>query len=173
MDLPKYQTDTPLDPSFNKDIRDTHLVYDYKAKGSKGVPEKWRHEIWFYSENCVVYEIHSGPMAGRKTYLTATYQCIRPGELWQINWIEDTGTIVSLVLDLVGETMSAMIAFSKGHWENIQDSYGDKRNPADANRWKEFALVGTQTERLILTEQAHIVEHFKGKGSLEAIPADA
>jgi hypothetical protein len=27
-------------------------------------------------------------MAGRLNYQTASYQCIRPGELWQRNWLE-------------------------------------------------------------------------------------
>ena len=43
---------------------------------------------WFFSEKRVVYKIHGGPMAGRVNYQTASYQCIRPGELWQCNWLE-------------------------------------------------------------------------------------
>lgn len=43
--------DTPLHPSFDQDIRDTHLLYDYDARDANGNPEKWRYEMWFFSEN--------------------------------------------------------------------------------------------------------------------------
>jgi hypothetical protein len=43
--LPDFLTTTPFHPSFDKDIRDTHLVYDYDAQGSNGNSEKWRYEI--------------------------------------------------------------------------------------------------------------------------------
>lgn len=43
---------------------------------------------WFFSPTRIVYAIHGGPMAGRINYQTASYQCIRPGELWQCNWLE-------------------------------------------------------------------------------------
>ena len=77
--LPDFLTNTELDPSFDKDILDTHLIYDYDAQDSNGNPEKWRYELWCFSSDRVVYAIHGGPMAGRVNYQRATYQCIRPG----------------------------------------------------------------------------------------------
>lgn len=44
-------------------------------------------------------------MAGRINYQRATYQCIRPGELWQINWLEETGSVVSAVYDIPNRKM--------------------------------------------------------------------
>ncbi|CAM1503504.1 Fc.00g010950.m01.CDS01 [Cosmosporella sp. VM-42] len=173
MPLPRYQTNTPLDPSFDTDVRDTHLVYDYDATDSHGNPEKWRYEIWFVSEHRIVYEIHGGPMAGRKNYQTAAYQCIRPSELWQINWLEETGTIVSIVYDISSQTISGMLGFSKGHWENASEAHGDKRSPEDFERWKSLADIGKQTDRFILTEQAHILQRYKGKGDLKPIDLTA
>lgn len=35
----------------------------------------------------ITYVQIPGPMAGRSNFQTATYQCIRPGELWQCNWL--------------------------------------------------------------------------------------
>ena len=59
--LPAFQTNTPLHPSFNTDILDTHLIYDYDAANPQtGEPEKWRYEMWFFSENRIVYAIHGG-----------------------------------------------------------------------------------------------------------------
>lgn len=39
-----------LDSPFAKDLKDLHLVYDYNAQDAQGNPEKWRYEIWFFSE---------------------------------------------------------------------------------------------------------------------------
>lgn len=69
------------DSTFDTDIRDRHLLYDYDAQDAQGNPQKWRYELWCYNEDRVVYAIHGGPMAGRNNFQAATYQCIRPGEL--------------------------------------------------------------------------------------------
>ncbi|ORX95066.1 Calycin-like protein [Clohesyomyces aquaticus] len=100
--LPAFHTSTPLDPSFSKDVLDTHLIYDYTAENpSTGAKEKWRYEMWFFSSNRIVYAIHGGPMAGRINDQTCSYQCVHPGETWQCNWLEETGTVCSLVYDVV------------------------------------------------------------------------
>ncbi|KAI9745414.1 MAG: hypothetical protein M1818_000948 [Claussenomyces sp. TS43310] len=159
--------------AFDKDIRNLHLLYDYDARDAQGNPEKWRYEMWFFSEKRIVYAIHGGPMAGRINYQTATYQCIRPGELWQCNWLEETGTICSLVYDITNKKISTLLGFSKGHWENAEAAHGDKRNPEDLQRWRGLAKLGTQTERYMLSEQADILEVFHGPGELEPIDPEA
>lgn len=74
-------------------------------------------------------------MAGRSNYQTCSFQCVRPGELWQCNWLEgegivlligrelcgiliqgnsETGTIVSLVYDMPNKKITTLLAFSKG-----------------------------------------------------------
>lgn len=171
--LPAFKTNTPLHPSFDTDIRDTHLIYDYDAEDAQGQPEKWRYEMWFFSENRIVYAIHGGPMAGRVNYQTATYQCLRPGELWQCNWLEETGTVCSLVYDIAKQKVSTLLAFSKGHWERAQEAHGDKRKAEDFERWRGLARIGNQAERFMLTEHADISERFKGKGDLVPIEPDA
>jgi hypothetical protein len=158
------------DSTFNTDLRDRHLIYDYSAQDSAGNPEKWRYEMWFYNEDRIVYAIHGGPMAGRKNFQSATYQCIRPGELWQCNWLEETGTICSLVFDIVNKKITTLLAFSRGHWERNQEAKGDKRNPKDFERWRGLAKVGEgQADRVLLSEQADVLEDFRGKGELEGI----
>lgn len=164
-----FKTSTPLHPSFDKDIKDTHLIYDYDAESPEGKPEKWRYEMWFSSSDRIVYAIHGGPMAGRINYQTATYQCVRPGELWQCNWLEETGTICSLVYDIKNQTITTLLGFSKGHWDNPEKAHGDKRNKEDFERWRGLAKIGNQAERFMLSEQAHILETFKGKGDLVPI----
>jgi hypothetical protein len=61
-------------------------------------------------------------MAGRVNFQTASYQCIRPGELWQCNWLEETGTICSLVYDIPNKRISTLLAFSQGHWECAEEA---------------------------------------------------
>lgn len=108
-------------------------------------------------------------MAGRAYYQAATYQCNRPGELWQVNWLEETGTVCSLVYDMANRRLATLVTFSKGHWLRAADARGDKRNPGDLERWRRLAREGTQTERLMLSEQAHVVQRFRGRGDLEPI----
>jgi hypothetical protein len=168
-DLPKFVTNTPLDPSFDADIRNVHLVYDYPAKAPDGTPEKWRYEMWFFSDTRIVYAIHGGPMAGRINYQQAAYQCIRPGELWQVNWLEETGTVCSLVYDISHQSVTTLICFSRGHWDRAEDAHGDKRNKEDFERWRGLATMGKQTERLMLSEQASVLEKFRGSGNLVPI----
>lgn len=155
--------------TFDADLRNRHLIYDYDAKDSKDNPEKWRYELWFFNEDRVVYTIHGGPMAGRTNYQEATFQCIRPGELWQCNWLEETGTIVSLVFDIPKERITTLIAFSRGHWDRNEEARGDKRNIEDLERWRTLAGVGVQTDRVMLSEQANVVEDFWGQGELRPV----
>lgn len=86
--------------------------------------------------------IHGGHTAGRANFQTCSFQCIRPGELWQRNWLEETGTVVSLVYDIPHKKITTLLAFSKGHWENPQQAHGNKRNPADFARWRDLAKIG-------------------------------
>jgi hypothetical protein len=86
---PNGPMDAETTSHFEKDLRDVHIVYDYNVRdASSGTSEKWRYEFWFFSSDRVVYKIHGGPMAGRSNYQACSYQCIRPGELWQCNWLE-------------------------------------------------------------------------------------
>lgn len=66
--------------------------------------------------------------------------------------------------------MTTLIAFSEGHWKRSKEALGDKRNKEDLERWRRLASMGTQTSRLLLCEQAQVVETFKGKGEL--VPID-
>ncbi|OBW64613.1 MAG: putative polyamine transporter [Aureobasidium pullulans] len=171
--LPTFLTNTDLHPSFDADIKDVHLIYDYAAQSPDGKPEKWRYEMWFQSSNRINYAIHGGPMKGRINYQTCTYQCIRPHELWQCNWLEETGTICSLVYDIKNSKITTLIAFSKGHWENAEQARGDKRDEEVFGRWRGLAKQGSQVERFMLSEQADILESFKGKGDLVPVEEGA
>lgn len=112
-------------------------------------------------------------MAGRLNYQKADYQCIRPGELYQVNWLEETGTICSLVYDIKKQKITTMLNFSKGHWQYPDKAHGDKRNPEDFQRCRDLAKIGVQTDRHILNDQATILETFHGAGHLQDIDLNA
>jgi hypothetical protein len=171
--LPSYLVDTPLDTSFQDDLLDVHLVYDCSAEDAQGKPEKWRYETWFCSYDRVAYSIHGGPMHGRQKVQRAVYQCIRPGELWQVDWLEETGTIVSLVYDIQRATVTTLYALSEGHRERPEGAHEDERDRRDSERRRGSAVAGKQTERMVLVERAEIVEKFKGRGQLAEIGPEA
>ncbi|KAL4966946.1 phenol acid carboxylase [Aspergillus stella-maris] len=143
----------PSTTPFKTDLLNRHLIYDYSVQNPQDPTseiQKWRYELWFYNEDRVVYEIHGGPMAGRRNYQEATYQCIRPGELWQVNWLEETGTIVSLVFDISNKKVTTLIAFSRGHWERPEEARGDKWVQEDLERFRGLSKVGSQVDRVML-----------------------
>ncbi|KAF9954259.1 hypothetical protein BGZ72_004730 [Mortierella alpina] len=143
------QDSAAVKTAFEKDLEDLHLLYDYDARNVKtGEPEKWRYELWLRSSDRVVYAIHGGPMAGRLNFQKVDYQCIREGELWQINWLE-------------------------GHWTQSEQAHGDKRNPDDFARWRKLAEIGKQTDRYMLNDQAVILDIFRGPGNLQDIDLNA
>lgn len=123
------QTETT---TFTTDLHNRHLIYDYDGHDRNGNPDKWRYELWFYNADRIVYAIHGGPMAGRQNYQAATYQCIWPGELWQCNWLEEMGTICSLVFDIPQGRITTMSGFARG----------DKRNKKDLERWRGLVWGG-------------------------------
>lgn len=84
----------------------------------------------------------------------------------------ETGTICSLIYDIPKQTITTLLAFSEGHWENPEAAHGDKRNAEDFQRWRGLASIGCQIDRFLLNEQAGIVECFRGKGDLEPIEGD-
>ncbi|PHH72606.1 hypothetical protein CDD82_5898 [Ophiocordyceps australis] len=169
LSLPCYISHTKLDESFGRDMQNVHIIYEYSTQDKTENPSKWRYEIWFPYSTRIVYAIHGGPMAGRTNYQKAAYQCIRPGELWQVNWLEETGTICSLVFDMVKQRITTLVAFSQGHWERRAEAVGDKRNQSDFERWRMLAKDGIQTDRLMLSVQGDVVEIFKGQGDLMPI----
>ncbi|KAL8827172.1 MAG: hypothetical protein Q9191_003351, partial [Dirinaria sp. TL-2023a] len=54
-----FKTHTQLDPTFDRDIRDLHLIFDYDVKDEDGAPKKWRYELWFFSENRITGSVVS------------------------------------------------------------------------------------------------------------------
>lgn len=157
-------TRNPVAPEFETEMLHKHFAYTYD--------NGWTYEFYVPSEDRIIYSISGGPMAGRKNYQTTYYQRIRK-DLWQVNFLEETGTVVSIVIDVEMARISTLIAFSQGHWEKNEDSHGDKRNPEDLERWRGLSKIGIQTNRYVIAEQATLDSVSEGPGDLEPIDLKA
>lgn len=82
------------------------------------------------------------------------YQRIRP-DLWQISWLEETGTVVSMALDLTAKRVTTFMSFSWGHWNRAEEAHGYKRDKLE--KWRELAVDKPEPrQRYQLPEQATI-----------------
>jgi hypothetical protein len=76
--------------SFKQDIQDVHLIYDYDAHDPSGNPEKWRYEMWFYSEVRRLFRPNSNAAA---LHHLKAFGCRRTGSFTQstvVRWLEDS-----------------------------------------------------------------------------------
>lgn len=140
---------------FEEEILNKNFVYTYD--------NGWDYQFYVPNSERVIYKISGGPMAGRSNFQTAFYQRVSKN-IWQVNWLEETGTIVSLVLDINNKKITTLISFSQGHWENPEIAHGEKTKNLD--QWRELAKIGNNTNRYMLTEQASIHTIFEGRGDL-------
>ncbi|THH13743.1 hypothetical protein EW146_g6499 [Bondarzewia mesenterica] len=132
----------------------------------------WSYEMFFHSPTRCVYRIHSGPLAGRTNFQHAHYQKIRDN-IWQCSWLEETGTVVSMVVDFDQRTVTTFGAFARGHWDHPEAARGWKRNPEDLARWKGLAKEGKdQADRHLMVERADMTSLEQGKGDLPEIQED-
>ncbi|TFK51195.1 phenolic acid decarboxylase [Heliocybe sulcata] len=129
----------------------------------------WTYEMYFRSLTRCVYRIHSGPLAGRVNFQHAHYQKVRDN-VWQCSWLEETGTVVSMVIDFDQQTIHTFGAFTRGHWDHPDQARGWKRNPEDMARWKALAQEGKdQADRHLMVEYAKMSELTTGQGDLPDI----
>lgn len=117
--------------------------------------------------------VNYGSVIGSKVRLPSFFQLFIHSTSCFLTHSSETGTICSLVYDIPNKKVSTLLAFSQGHWERPQEAHGDKRNPADFERWRGLASIGKQADRFMLNEQADILEAFKGKGDLVPIDPEA
>ena len=47
---PENMDSSAIEAAFTRDLKDRHLVYDYNAQDEQGNTDKWRYEIWFFSQ---------------------------------------------------------------------------------------------------------------------------
>ncbi|BGP36388.1 hypothetical protein JCM10449v2_000289 [Rhodotorula kratochvilovae] len=156
MSNPAPEETRPVPPHFEEELLNKHFEYTYE-----------NGEFWVKNHERIVYAIHGGPMSGRRNFQTAYYQRVRAG-LWQISWVEETATVVSMVLDLAEKRITTFMTFSWGHWNRNDEAKGYKTEKLE--QWRELARDRPETrERTQLPEQATIDKIYEGRGDLEDI----
>ncbi|KAH7019618.1 Calycin-like protein [Ilyonectria destructans] len=139
-----------------EDLMNTRVQYHY----TEGID--WSYELFYRSPERLVYRVVTGPLAGRTNYVRAWYQEIIPKRMYKISWMEETGTIVSQIIDLVEKKVWTWGAFSKGHHENRDICQGKKMTHLD--QWRELAKIGIQTDRHVVCCSGIIDEILQGPG---------
>ncbi|GAA6002732.1 hypothetical protein JCM10207_007648 [Rhodosporidiobolus poonsookiae] len=144
---------------FEEEMLNKHFEYTYD--------NGWKYEFWVKNHQRIVYKIHGGPMNGRSNYQTAYYQRVR-AHIWQISWVEETGTTVTITLDQDEKRLTTTMIFSAGHWEFPEKAHGYKREKLE--EWRKLAEYKPLPQyRHVLTEQATIDKIYGGRGELEDI----
>lgn len=87
----------------------------------------WEYSVYYENASRVQYHVVSGPAGGRFAYQDATYAEVAP-DVFNIVWYEETGTIVSQVVNLAAGTVHAFVAFPRWLWENPARSHGRKQD---------------------------------------------
>ncbi|KAJ5022935.1 Calycin-like protein [Bipolaris maydis] len=123
----------------------------------------WSFEIWYRSDDRVVYRVRTGPLEGRVNYVRAWYQEIILERLYKVSWLEETGTVVSQTIDLEEKKIWTFAAFSKGHHENREMLRHPKMTHLDS--WRELAKIGIQTDRHCVPHEGVITQVLEGPGS--------
>jgi len=90
----------------------------------------WEYHIYYENDHKVTYYIASGPAGGRFAYQEAIYAEIVPG-IFNVVWYEETGTLVSQVVNLNARKINGFIAFPQWVWRNPEKTHGRKEEKVD------------------------------------------
>ena len=127
------------------DLIGKKLTYEY-ANG-------WGFESHF-RESTISYRVVKGPHLGRAAYQDAQYEQVAPG-ITMLTWYEETGTIVTLTVNLERRRVYGSVAFPQVVWDNIAETAVSKRE----NFAKLFAMRdGPDAPRQLVLEVATITD---------------
>lgn len=106
-----------------KEIRVTIGLVGKKLQYSYG--NGWEYHVHYVSENKVSYHVVSGPFGGRSATQDAHYAEVAP-DTYMVSWYEETGTIVSTVVNLEARTITGFVAFPRWVYDNPEWTHGRK-----------------------------------------------
>jgi phenolic acid decarboxylase len=86
----------------------------------------WEYRIYYENVKRVQYHVVSGPAGGRFAYQDAIYAEVAPG-VFNVVWYEETGTIVSQVVNLNTRTINGFVAFPQWVWKDPAKTHGRKQ----------------------------------------------
>lgn len=87
----------------------------------------WEYHVHYESENKVSYHVVSGPFGGRWATQDAHYAEVAP-DTYMVSWYEETGTVVSTVVNLEARTISGFIAFPRWVYDDPALTHGRKED---------------------------------------------
>lgn len=99
------------------DLIGKKLTYEY-ANG-------WAFESHF-RKSTISYRVVKGPHVGRAAYQDVQYEQVAPG-ITMLTWYEETGTIVTLAVNLDTRRVYGSVALPRVVWDNIAETAVSKR----------------------------------------------
>jgi phenolic acid decarboxylase len=99
------------------DLIGKKLTYEY-ANG-------WGFESHFRAST-ISYRVISGPHLGREAYQDVQYEQVAPG-ITMVTWYEETGTVVTLTVDLTGRKVHGSVCLPRVVWDNFAETAVSKR----------------------------------------------
>jgi phenolic acid decarboxylase len=139
------------------DLVGKKLTYEY-ANG-------WGFESHF-RESTMSYRVVKGPHLGRAAYQDVQYEQVAPG-ITMLTWYEETGTIVTLTVNLEARRVYGSVALPRVVWDNIAETAVSKR--------ENFAALlamrdGPDAPRHLILEVATVTD--VSDATTEDVPAD-
>lgn len=116
----------------------------------------WRYEARYASPRRIEYVVHDGPFAGRSAYQTCCRMAEVAPRVFLVSWVEETGTVVSTVVNLERMRVTGAIAFPR----YLADDPGVQRGRKDdrAGAVREAAAAGPDAPREFVFDTAVITE---------------
>jgi phenolic acid decarboxylase len=99
------------------DLVGKKLTYEY-ANG-------WAFESHF-RESTITYRVIGGPHLGRAAYQDVQYEQVA-ARITMVTWYEETGTVVTLTVNLEGRRVYGSVALPRVVWDNIAETAVSKR----------------------------------------------
>lgn len=99
------------------DLIGKKLTYEY-ANG-------WAFESHF-RESTISYRVVKGPHAGRDAYQDVQYEQVAPA-ITMLTWYEETGTVVTLTVNLETRRVYGSVALPRLVWDKIAETAVSKR----------------------------------------------
>lgn len=90
----------------------------------------WRYEVLYAAPTRLEYVVHDGPFRGRTAYQTCSMEEVAP-RVFMVSWLEETGTVVSTVVNLNTMRLTGSIAFPRYIFDDpsVQRGRKDDRMP--------------------------------------------
>jgi phenolic acid decarboxylase len=113
----------------------------------------WEYHVYYENEHKISYNVLGGPAGGRCAYQEVNCAEVAPN-VFNVAWYEETGTVVSQVINLNSMTLYGFIAFPHWVWSNPEKTHGRKEQKLQ--ELLTLREVGPDAPRTVIYELAKI-----------------